>query len=107
MKAAKQVQKSDIMMSDSEEDGSVNLPKLYKKAANAKRSLTRAKKELQNALKALSEAAASQHFFEELIKVQEVYRERRLVVLEIYDTIEDEVAKEKFTNHFGRQTAEI
>ena len=107
MKAAKQVQKSDIMMSDSEEDGSVNLPKLYKKAANAKRSLTRAKKELQNALKALSEAAASQHFFEELIKVQEVYRERRLVVLEIYDTIEDEVAKEKFASDFGRQTAEI
>ena len=73
-------------MPDSEKDGSVNLPKLYKKAANAKRSLTRAKKEFQNALKALTEAAASQHFFEELIKVQEVYRERRLVVLEIYDT---------------------
>ena len=57
-------------MSDEEEEG-VDLPKMYKSAANAKRALTRAKKELQNALKALNEAPGSQHFFEELIKVQE------------------------------------
>ena len=94
-------------MSDSDEESAIDLPKLYKKAANAKRSLTRAKKEFQNALKALTEAVSSQHFFEELIKVQEIYKERRIMVFEIYDTIEDEVSHEKFEADFGRQTKEI
>ena len=94
-------------MSDSDEESAIDLPKLYKKAANAKRSLTRAKKEFQNALKALTEAVSSQHFFEELIKVQEIYKERRIMVFEIYDTIEDEVSQEKFEADFGRQTKEI
>ena len=60
-------------MSDDEEEG-VDLPKLYRSAANAKRALTRAKKELHNALKALTEAPGSRHFFDELIKMQENYR---------------------------------
>ena len=54
-----------------------SLQELYTKAANAKRALTRAKKELQNALKALTEAASSQHFFEELVKTQKDYREEK------------------------------
>ena len=93
-------------MSSDEEEG-VNLPQLNKKAANAKRSLTRVKKEFENALKALTEASSSQYFFDELIKVQDTYKERRKAVLNIYDTIEDEVSQEKFNQDFGRQTAEI
>ena len=93
-------------MSSDEEDG-VNLPQLYKKAANCKRALTRVKKEFENALKALTEASSSQYFFDELIKVQDTYKERRKAVFEIYDTIEDEVSHEKFTQDYGRQIAEI
>ena len=93
-------------MSEDEEEG-VDLPKLYRSAANAKRALTRAKKELHNALKALTEAPGSRHFFDELIKVQENYRGKRTTVLDIYDQIEDAVAPEKFEADFGRQTKEI
>ena len=93
-------------MSSDDEEG-VDLPKLYKKAANSKRALTRVKKEFENALKALTEASSSQYFFDELIKVQDTYKEKRKAVLNIYDTIEDEVSPEKFNQDFGRQTAEI
>jgi len=93
-------------MSSDDEEG-VDLPKLYKKAANSKRALTRVKKEFENALKALTEASSSQYFFDELIKVQDIYKEKRKVVLNIYDTIEDEISPEKFNQDFGRQTAEI
>ena len=68
-------------------DEETSLQELYTKAANAKRALTRAKKELQNALKALTEAASSQHFFEELVKTQKDYREKRKKVYAIYDAI--------------------
>ena len=94
-------------MSESDEDSAIALPRLYKKAANAKRSLTRAKKEFQNSLKALREAASSDHFFEELLKTQEVYKDKRIAVFEIYDAIEDEVSETKFEQDFGRQTKEI
>ena len=83
----------------------MNLPKLYKKAANSKRALTRVKKEYENALKALTEANSSQFFFDELIKVQNTYKERRKAVFDIYDTIEDEVSHEKFGQDYGRQIA--
>ena len=101
------VQISTARMSESDEESVIALPKLYKKAANAKRSLTRAKKEFQNALKALREAASSQHFFEELLKAQELYKDKRIAVFEIYDAIEDEVSEQKFEVDFGRQTKEI
>ena len=94
-------------MSDSESEGGVNLPRLYKKAANAKRALTRAKKEFQNALKALVEASSSQHFFQELIKAQDIYKAKRVTVFEIYDQIEDIVSEAKFVADFSKQTAEI
>ena len=58
----KEVQNFVNRMSGDEE---TSLQELYTKAANAKRALTRAKKELQNALKTLTEAASSQHFFED------------------------------------------
>ena len=45
--------------------------------------LTRVKKEFENALKALTEASSSQYFFDELIKVQDIYKEKRKVVLNI------------------------
>ena len=94
-------------MSDSDEGSAVDLPRLYKQAANAKRSLTRAKKEFQNSIKALSEAVSSQHFFDELLKSQDTYKKKRIAVFEIYDNIEDEVSDEKFQSDFGRQTKEI
>ena len=60
-------------MSEEEEGGVNPLQKLYTKAANAKRSLTRSKKDLQLGLKALQEAPSSSHFFDELIKYQTIY----------------------------------
>ena len=63
-------------MSGEEEE--VNpLQELYTRAATTKRSLTRSKKDLQLGLRALQEAPSSSHFFDELIKYQAVYRERR------------------------------
>ena len=88
-------------------DEETSLQELYTKAANAKRALTRAKKELQNALKALTEAASSQHFFEELVKTQKDYREKRKKVYAIYDAIEDQVSDEKFKHDFGKQCNDI
>ena len=88
-------------------DEETSLQELYTKAANAKRALTRAKKELQNALKALTEAASSQHFFEELVKTQKDYREKRKKVYTIYDAIEDQVSDEKFKHDFGKQCNDI
>ena len=93
-------------MSSEDEDG-VDLPRLYKKAANSKRALTRVKKEYENALRALTEASSSQYFFDELIKVQTTYKAKRKAVLNIYDTIEDEISPEKFNQDFGRQSADI
>ena len=94
-------------MSEEEEEGVNPLQKLYTKAANAKRSLTRSKKDLQLGLKALQEAPSSSHFFDELIKYQTIYRERRTKVYDIYDRIEDQIAAELFKKDFGKQCNEI
>ena len=93
-------------MSEEEEEANP-LQELYTKAANAKRSLTRSKKDLQLALKALQEAQSSSHFFEELVKYQSIYRERRLKVYDIYDRIEDQISDELFKKDYGKQCKEI
>ena len=93
-------------MSGEEEE--VNpLQELYTKAANAKRALTRSKKDLQLSLKALHEAQSSNHFFEELVRYQKIYRERRSKVFDIYDRIEDQVSDELFKKDFGKKVQEI
>ena len=78
-------------MTDEEEETNP-LQDLYTKAANAKRSLTRSKKDLQLGLKALQGAPSSSHFFDELLDYQAIYRERRTKVYDVYDRIEDQIA---------------
>ena len=93
-------------MSGEEEE--VNpLQELYTRAATTKRSLTRSKKDLQLGLRALQEAPSSSHFFDELIKYQAVYRERRTKVYEVYDKIEDQISDELFKQNFGKQCKEV
>ena len=90
-----------------EEQAAKSLQELYTKAANAKRSLSRSKKDLQLGLKALHEAPSSSHFFDELVKSQTIYRERRIKVYDIYDSIEDQISDELFKKDFGKQCKEI
>ena len=45
----------------------VPVQELYTKAANAKRSLNRSKKDLQMGLKALQEVPSSSYFFDQLV----------------------------------------
>ena len=93
------IQKLVLKMSSDDEEG-VDLPRLYKKAANSKRAVIWVKKEFENALRALTEASSGPYFFDKLIKVQTTYKEKRNAVLNIYDTIEDEVSPEKFNQDF-------
>ena len=74
------------------------LPKIDKKLS---------KKDLQLGLRALQEAPSSSHFFDELIKYQAVYRERRTKVYEVYDKIEDQISDELFKQNFGKQCKEV
>ena len=93
-------------MTDEEEETNP-LQDLYTKAANAKRSLTRSKKDLQLGLKALQGAPSSSHFFDELLDYQAIYRERRTKVYDVYDRIEDQIADELFKKDFSKQCKEI
>ena len=92
----------------SADEGETNpLQELYIKAASAKRSLTRSKKDLQLGLRALQEAPSSSHFFDELLKYQAFYRERRTKVYDIYDKIEEQISDELFKKDFGKQCKDI
>ena len=93
-------------MSGDEEEANP-LQELYTRAATTKRSLTRSKKDLQLGLRALQEAPSSSHFFDELIKYQAVYRERRTRVYDVYDRIEDQISDELFKKDFGKQCKDI
>ena len=90
------------------DEGETNpLQGLYTKAATTKRSLTRSKKDLQLGLRALQEAPSSTHFFEELLKYQAVYRDRRTKVYDIYDKIEEQISDDLFKKDFGKQCKDI
>ena len=94
--------------SDSEEEEEENvLTDLYAKASTKKAALTRAKKALNHAIVALSEAPASEYFFSELTQAVTKYRSQREIVLELYDTISSQVDEEKFRKDFGKQSSEI
>ena len=82
--------------SDSEEEEEENvLTDLYAKASTKKAALTRAKKALNHAIFALSEAPASEYFFSELTQAVTKYRSQREIVLELYDTISSQVDEDE------------
>ena len=85
----------------------VPVQELYTKAANAKRSLNRSKKDLQMGLKALQEVPGSSYFFDQLVHYQGVYRERRTKVYDLYDKIEDQIPSETFKKDFGKPIKDL
>ena len=59
------------------------------------------------AITALKEAPASDHFFQDLKKNLSQYRDNRDTVLDIYDTIQAQVADTKYKKDFAKNEAQI
>ena len=90
------------MASDEETEKNL-LQELYVKASTKKAALTRSKK----AITALREAPASDHLFQDLKKNLSKYRDNRDAVLDIYDTIQAQVANTKYQKDFAKNEAQI
>ena len=108
-KLKKHIASSDLenRMASDEETEQNPLQELYVKASTKKAALTRSKKALEFAITALREAPASDHFFQDLKRNLSKYRDNRDTVLDIYDTIQAQVADTKYKKDFAKNEAQI